>query len=699
MRLFLKRFDIRVSLTYAAIATLWIIFSDALLAFLFSGNPQLLLAIGSLKGLGFVTVTALGLYVIISGELRKRNQAEEALETYRVHLEQLVEQRTTELTLATRRVEAILTHSPDGVILVDARLRIQQTNPAFNILLTALSDDYVNQSLLDLFTADDAAHVTAAVHDALAERASRQIETHIRRVNGTSFDAELNIGYVHESENLVCTIRDISERKVREQMLLFHASLQYAVMDAVISTDSSFRIQSWNKAAERMYGWRADEVIGKTSNEVLQTEFLGADRDHLIRELQEQGHIKAEATQHRKDGSVIYVRGSVVLLKDDQGKMLGMVAVNHDITEHRAQERQLRFHASLQESVTDAVIATDMEFRIQSWNRAAETIYGWQAAEVIGKSVADILKTRFESEQVRDRIVEEFLNRGSWRDEYIQYHKNGTEIHILGSTTLFKDDNGQPVGIVTVNNDITQRKKVEAALRLALQKEKELNELKTRFVSMASHEFRTPLTSILSSSEILARYRKQMEDEQIDDKLNLIARQVKHLTQIVDDVLNLGRMQSGRGEFKPVPLDLNQICQEIIAEFQSQPNVEIIYTCQQAPIVLNLDMTLIRKIINNLISNAIKYSPSGKPIHMSLERDGDFARLQVRDEGIGIPPADLNRLFEPFHRANNVGGISGTGLGLAITKEAVERHGGSITVQSEVNTGTTFTVRIPYSSG
>ncbi|MCX6049720.1 MAG: HAMP domain-containing sensor histidine kinase [Chloroflexi bacterium] len=251
--------------------------------------------------------------------------------------------------------------------------------------------------------------------------------------------------------------------------------------------------------------------------------------------------------------------------------------------------------------------------------------------------------------------------------------------------------------MIVVNQDITELKQNEKMIRQALEKEQELGELKSRFVSMASHEFRTPLASILALTETLRIYRLRLPDEQIEQKLGKIKEQVGHLKDVMDDVLQLAQLQARRTEFNPTQFNLDNLCQTILDEFQSQADVthQLFYTCNDALREVELDKKLMRQLINNLISNAIKYSSSDKTIGVNLTYSDNAFVLTVHDEGIGIPAADLNHLFEPFHRAVNVGTISGTGLGLVIAKESVELHGGTITVESQVGVGTTFTVRIP----
>lgn len=205
--------------------------------------------------------------------------------------------------------------------------------------------------------------------------------------------------------------------------------------------------------------------------------------------------------------------------------------------------------------------------------------------------------------------------------------------------------------------DRTERQQAETALKVALAQEKELGELKSRFVSMASHEFRTPLAAILATTETLTFYREKMNTAQIDSRLDKIRQQVVHMKNIMEDVLQLARIQAGRVEFAPTQGELAQLCQEIVEEFESQaPNRgRINCTCQMPTLLVDFDVRLMRQVISNLISNALKYSPQEQTIQIDLRQQEEQVVFQVTDRGIGIPAADLPRLFEPFHRAANVG--------------------------------------------
>ncbi len=246
------------------------------------------------------------------------------------------------------------------------------------------------------------------------------------------------------------------------------------------------------------------------------------------------------------------------------------------------------------------------------------------------------------------------------------------------------------------------RSQAEADIRRALEKEKELGELKSRFVSMVSHEFRTPMATILFSAGLLENYGNKWSEEKKVTHLHRIQAAVKQMTDLLDSVLTIGQVEANKLEFNPAAIDVEKFCSSLAEDAQllAGEKHEISFSSQGNCTGALMDEKLLRHIFSNLLSNAVKYSPKGGTVKFELtcEPSGQVAIFRVRDEGIGIPPQDRERLFETFHRAANVGNISGTGLGLAIVKRSVELHGGEISFDSEVGVGTTFTVTLPLRS-
>ncbi|MDJ0841037.1 MAG: hybrid sensor histidine kinase/response regulator [Acidobacteriota bacterium] len=236
----------------------------------------------------------------------------------------------------------------------------------------------------------------------------------------------------------------------------------------------------------------------------------------------------------------------------------------------------------------------------------------------------------------------------------------------------------------------------EAELNASLEKEKELNRLKTRFVAMASHEFRTPLTTILAATDMLDRYSARMDEAQKKTRLERIKDEVRHMVFLLEEVLLIGKVEANKLDFKKERIDLHQLCKDKAREMMDQEGgartLEIVEYGQHFRVMA--DQRHLLRIVDNLMSNAIKYSPDYSTIQLTLEQHNGRVNFSVKDQGIGIPETDQKHLFEPFHRAENVGTVPGTGLGLAIIKRIVELHGGSIDLKSRIDRGTMVRVSL-----
>jgi signal transduction histidine kinase len=233
-------------------------------------------------------------------------------------------------------------------------------------------------------------------------------------------------------------------------------------------------------------------------------------------------------------------------------------------------------------------------------------------------------------------------------------------------------------------------------MQAAMEKQSELAELKTRFVSMTSHEFRTPLSRVVSSSEMISAYGALWGPEKIETHLRRIRESALSMTKMLDSILLIGRSEAGMLKFEPAPLELREFCQELIETVEQS-------TSTKGRIVLSLrcsdtlvgDENLLRHALENLLTNAIKYSPSDSTVSLAVDEFEGEIQFAVTDHGIGIPEGDLTHLFESFHRGTNVGRISGTGLGLSIVKRAADLHRGTVWVESKEGEGSLFSLRIP----
>lgn len=359
---------------------------------------------------------------------------------------------------------------------------------------------------------------------------------------------------------------------------------------------------------------------------------------------------------------------------------------------HRAKERA---EAVLNNS-SDAIILTDASGNIQQTNLSFNSQLGYDVDELFGCELTTIL-VETSAIEFLSALKDVKSNRSSRRLEIMVKRKDGTELPVDVALSSFAQH--EQTGIVFSLRDITEQKKLEFELREAFERQKELIELKTRFVSMVSHEYRTPLAAILSSSSILQDYNHRLSDERRNAHFSTIQTQIHRLTDLLEQVLQINKAESVGLELHREMVDFVNFCRELV-ENARQLNMHrrIDYAVMGEPVEVGVDIKLIRQIINNLLSNALKYSPAGGTIWLTLTFEPEQVILEVQDEGIGIPEEDREQLFTMYHRAKNVGEIQGTGLGLAIIKQAVEAHEGTITVESEVGRGTTFQVMIPLSS-
>jgi len=306
----------------------------------------------------------------------------------------------------------------------------------------------------------------------------------------------------------------------------------------------------------------------------------------------------------------------------------------------------------------------------------------------------------WENPDERDLAWKDICNVGSIRQRECRWlDRRGGPFTILLSAEIIKFNDTPHV--LSLALDITQRKRAEEELLKTLEREKELSQLKGNFVSMVSHEFRTPLAIIQSSAELLREFFQKMQPAERDEHLESITGNTRRMAAMMEEILVLSRLDAGKLDFKPTVLDLNSFCRRVVDEVLSATN-------RRCPIDLSLasalpqahaDERLLAHILTNLLSNAVKYSEPGACVRFAVERDSAEALFVIRDEGIGISEDDQQMLFTAFHRGANVGSRAGTGLGLLLVKRCVELHHGKVRIESKVGQGTTVTVRLPVFEG
>ena len=396
------------------------------------------------------------------------------------------------------------------------------------------------------------------------------------------------------------------------------------------------------------------------------------------------------------------------------------------------------------QSMTEGIIVVNKEGIILTANSVAEVMFGYDNHALGGKTLESLLPERYRGRhlQFRDEFNHKpFPRRMGIGRDLSALKKNGSEFPVEISLSYSKA--GGNFIVIAFITDITLRKNSEVALRqseeqlilyaselekkvhlrtealnnsieelekevvvrkkaeddakIALEKERELNELKSKFVSLASHEFRTPLSTIMSSASLISQYKDRSELEKVEKHVQRIKSSVGHLITILNDFLSLGKLEEGKVEIMDETIELkgffSEIEEELKATLKSGQQIKVGFDPNLDTI--ESDSSILRNILFNLISNASKYSPDDRSIYVNCTLGNDKINFSVRDEGIGIPENEFKHIFERFYRASNAGQIQGTGLGLNIVKRYAELLGGKISFTSQYGTGSTFTISIP----
>ena len=389
-------------------------------------------------------------------------------------------------------------------------------------------------------------------------------------------------------------------------------------------------------------------------------------------------------------------------VKNQKGEVTSVIGVSTNITEKKligkALQVEIDFGLQVMENIGQGLVVFKPDFTIEFINSAFAKMGGYAKEELIGKAPFDLIPQSV-APRVKESNLEKVLEPSS-SYETILMRNDGTVFNAqISLEPIYRD--GELARIVGVITDLTEQKKVEQQLRLALEKEKELGELKSRLISTASHEFRTPLSGIISSTELLEHYSQRWSEEKKHEILGRISHSANKLTGLIEDVLTYSRAEEGKLGFSRVKVNLSVFCRDLVNNLQlskdDSKTVRLIEIGETQETYL--DEKLLTYTLSNLLSNGIKYSKPGGKVTLELEWQSDEIIFRVRDEGIGIPLKDQASLFEPFHRASNVGTISGTGFGLAIVKQSVLAQKGHVRMESVEGQGTTFTVRLPLKDG
>ena len=636
------------------------------------------------------------LAIIQTMELERQRLAEE-LQSSRLSAQQL--RRSQE------HYRTVVEHANEGVVVIRDQ-KVVYANTHAGAIVDISMEEIKQIGFLHRIHADDQALVLERQRQRLAgENVPSRYELRLVLSDGEIRWVAISVTLVpwDGEPAFLVFFTDIDERRRLEKKLRDTLRERETVLEnslvgiAFLSPDGGFR---WaNRAMAKLFGLEPGASVPKDWSILFlsQDEYLRVVKD--IKVCMRAGNpFQQDLQMRRLDGTAFWVTatGKPVSRLD---KAQGTVWAVMDITPRKALEDALAKASSEREAILNSAlvgITFNVTRRMQWVNDKYVEMTGYPREDLVGSSTrifyADDQTHENDGKSTRTTL----LRDGVYVGERLLRRKNGDTFwaQLSGRCVFDRDPDS---GVIWTLLDITERRNADNNIRAALAKEKELNDLRTRFVSMTSHEFRTPLAAILSASELLRDYQDRMPAVEKKEILANIGAGVQRMTGMLDRVLLLGQVDAHMLEFRPQQIDLLALCHSIVAQARAQQSTVTCTVTTRFPSSVPaslFDPNLLRHILENLLSNAIKYSVHGGLVTFSVSCESMRTVFKVADQGIGIPPDEMPHLFESFHRASNVGAIQGTGLGLAIVKNAVELHGGQIAVESELGHSTCFTVTI-----
>jgi PAS domain S-box-containing protein len=458
-------------------------------------------------------------------------------------------------------------------------------------------------------------------------------------------------------------------------------------------------IRSWNAGAERLKGYAAGEIIGQPFTKFYPPDSVASGWPaYELKVAGEAGRFEDEGWRLRKDGTRFWANVVITALRDESGAVRGFLKITRDLTERRAAEESLRqseerFRLMIENVQDYAIFMLDPEGRVASWNVGAERIKGYTPAEIIGQHFSVF----YPSEDVAEGRPEEYLAQavrdGRVELEGWRVRKDRSLFWASVTITALYDKEGKHRGFAKITRDMTAHRKIEE-LELA-------NRQKNQFLAMLAHELRNPLAPIRSGLELLSM--EGVDDATVDETTAMMQRQVTHLVQLVDDLLDVSRIVTGKISLRKEPIEISQVIRAAAEEVQPVLDArghELMVSMPQKTIVVDADVVRLTQVLTNLLTNAAKYTPTPSQIWLTVERDDGHVVIHVRDPGVGISAELLPDVFNLFVQADTSLARSegGLGIGLTLTKRLVELHGGTIRAASEgADRGSEFTVSLPIS--
>lgn len=432
------------------------------------------------------------------------------------------------------------------------------------------------------------------------------------------------------------------------------------------------------------------------------------ERKRFLEKMEQDGAVRGfETSWVKKNGDRIFVRENATTTKNRQGDIVYFEGSIEDITVAKLAQEAL---AASEEKFRQLAENIDAVIWLRSADHKTLKYVNPAFSAVTGYSVTQayrypdwffnrILKEDYPAFIEKHNLFLHDKNQNAFDTEFRIQTKNRKTIWVRYKVMKYYNTEGVLTGYIALISDISRLKKAENSLRETLNLEKQLNSLKSRLVSMASHEFKTPLATVQAITETLLGYREQMSEDQLNSRLSKILKQVNHLREITSNVLDLAKINEGKLVFTPIRTDFMPFIIEVIEDIQHHPKYAHIihFSPKVKTLPCFFDPGLMRRVFINLLTNAVSYSPTGSAIAVEVRRLKNSIVVSVEDHGLGMSKATLEHVFEAFYRGENVTGISGTGLGMAMVKEAIDRHRGTVSIKSKLNKGTTVSIMLPCS--
>ena len=613
---------------------------------------------------------------------------------------------------------AIVESSNDAIVSKTVHGVIRSWNPGAERLFGYRAEEATGQPITMLFPADRLHEETEFMRRIQrGERIDRYETVRIRK-DGTPVPVSVTLAPIADPSGAIVGVakiaRDITkqreaERQLRADELRLRITLR-SIGDAVVTTDGEGRVTFLNPEAERLTGWATADALGRALDHIfiiVNEKTAVAVENPVTRALRE-GVVVGLANHTvliARDGTRRPIDDSAAPIRDDAGQSFGAVLVFRDITERRRREQDLQLLAAIVASSDDAIVSKTLDGTITAWSPGAQRIFGWTRAEIMGRNIRLVVPPDRWAEE--DALLDG-IRRGERVEslETVRAGKDGRRIDIELSVSPVRNAAGEVVGASKIARDIGERRRAEET-RAALLSRAEAaraeadtaNRMKDQFLAILSHELRTPLSAVLGWVQMLRS--RHVPPERTQHALNVIHRNTVLQAKLIDDLLDIARVEVGKLHLERQPVRLIPLIEDTVEAFQRDVAAQQLalgrHLDPEAGVVFG-DPIRLGQIVINLLSNAVKFTPPGGRIDVTLGRDGDHARLVVRDTGIGIERDALPHIFEHFAQVS--GGAArahgGLGLGLAIVRHLVELHGGTVHAHSPgKGQGATFTVRLP----